>query len=1012
MPQLALHLLGSFQALLDGISISAFETHKVRALLAYLAVEADRPHSRDELVGLLWPDQPDQSARASLRQALANLRKTIGDRTIESPFLDITSDTIQFRHSSSCWIDVMAFADLIAACQSHAHRRLTTCRSCARRLQQALDLYRGDFLAQFAAGGGEALEEWILLKRERLHHMALDALYSLAEYHDRRSEHDRAEHNARRQLELDPWREEAHRQVMRALALSGQRSAALAQYEACRRVLKKELGVEPTRDTIQLYEHIRDGAEDDDLSFFTSTVRLPASSAPLVGREREIAELVELIEDPAHRLVTITGTGGIGKTSLVMAAARELVFAFKDGVTFVSLAALHSIEYLAPTILTALGVSLDDQVDAAAQLHAYLRNREMLLILDNWEQLLPDEGGVELLAEMLRRTPGLTVLATSRERLAMQAEWQFDLQGLDYSQGPSSIDLVTSSAMQMFIQRARQTQRGLTFDRADLSVIARICQLVEGLPLAIELAAASVGVRSCAEIAAEIQIGLGALTSRFRDAPVRHRSMGAALEHSWNLLSEQERRVLRQVSVFRGGLQAEAALQVAGASLATLTALVDKSLLRCDGAGRFDMHELVRQYARDKLSEAHEEQQISSQHLDYFAQLAEAAEPGLRGAEQITWLKQLEADLDNVRAALTWSVNGGDAEQGLRLAGALWRFWFVRGHLVEGRTWLDRLLVQTGGTTLDPETDSAAFEQYRAIRATMLPRAAYLTFLSSNIEAATVLADEGLALSRQVNDRAVLGFALIIRGAVALWRIDMDQAQSLYEEALTILGDETEHKWLTAAACYRLGILAEFKGDYAAAEVWLQKSLVLFRELGDRISYAAGLLPVGEALRLQDKAVQSIAVVQECVNLHQELGITGHSLINVTHSLGMVHLEQGDLERASVFFQDCLAQSRDLGHPGQTCSALNGLGLVALSQNDIRRADDLFKESLAIAREYSSKRDMVEIQQCLGDVAHLSGEYDRALDLYKESLMLVQHLAYVGWEISEALRRIVSPKTK
>jgi len=1005
MPQLALHLLGPFQALLDGISITTFETHKVRALLAYLAVEADRPHARDELIGLLWPDQPDPAARASLRQALANLRKAIGDRTAETPFLDITPDSIQFQHASDVEIDVVIFTELIAACRSHTHRRLAACRSCAQRLQQAVELYRGDFLAQRVQLDSEVLEEWALLKHERLHHMALEALYALAEYHDRRGEHDREQHYALRQLELDPWREEAQRQLMRALACSGQRSAALAQYEACRRVLKVELGVEPVPETIRLYERICDGL-DGGLSASTSAVRLPASPTAFIGREREISEVIELLEDPAHRLVTIVGTGGIGKTRLAVTAARELVHAFKDGATFVSLAALSSIEFLAPTILMALDVSLDGQVDARTQLHAYLRQREMLLIIDNWEHLLPQDGGIELLAEMLQHAPGLTVLATSRERLGLQAEWLFNLQGLDYPQGLLLAEPETCSATQLFMQRARQVQHQLVFSQADLSAITRICQLVEGLPLAIELAAASVGRRSCAEIADEITAGLQTLTSRFRDAPERHRSVWAAFEHSWNLLSEQGRCALRQVSVFRGGWEAAAAAQVAGASLDTLTALVDKSLLRREASGRFDMHELVRQYARDKLIEACEEQPINSRHLDYFARLAEEAEPGLRSAEQVMWLERLESDLDNVRAALAWSVSAGAAELGLHLAGALWRFWLLRGYITEGCRWLDTLLAQTSGSVPDPDTTSVVLEQQRAIRAAALSRAAYLIFLSSTLEAATVVAEEGLRLSRQVSDRAVLGFALIIRGAVALLHSELNQAQALYEEALTILDNQAEHNWYIATACYRLGILAEYRDDYPTAETWLEKSLVLFRELGDRISYAAVLQPMGEALRQQNDVAQAMVILQECLGLYQELGVKGHLAINVLYVLGTVHLEQGDLEQAKVFFQECLTRGRVIGHLSQASDALHGLARVALYQHDGKRAADWLAESLMIARDFGEKSRIANIQQSLGDTALLLGEHDRALNLYRESLLLVQHIPNMGWEISEALRRI------
>lgn len=1006
MPQLALHLLGPFQALFDGISITTFETHKVRALLAYLAVEADRPHSRDELIGLLWPDQPDPAARASLRQALANLRKAIGDRSAETPYLDITSDSIQFQHSSDVESDVVIFTELIAACRSHAHRRLAACRSCAQRLQQAVELYRGDFLTQLVQLDSEALEEWTLLKRERLHHMALDALYALAEYHDRRGEYDQEQHFARRQLELDPWREEAHRQLMRALACSGQRSAALAQYEVCRHVLKVELGVKPVPETIRLYERIRDGF-DDGLSASTAAVRLPASPTPFIGREREISEVIELLEDPAHRLVTIVGTGGIGKTRLAVIAARELVHAFKDGVTFVSLAALNSIEFLALAILTALDVSLDGQVDAGTQLHAYLRQREMLLIIDNWEHLLPQDGGIELLAEMLQHAPGLTVLATSRERLGLQAEWLFDLRGLDYPQGLLEAKPETCSATQLFMQRARQVQHQLIFSQADLSAITRICQLVEGLPLAIELAAASVGMLSCAEIADEITAGLQTLTSRFRDVPERHRSVWAAFEHSWNLLSEQGRCALRQVSVFRGGWEAEAAAQVAGASLDTLTVLVDKSLLRREASGRFDMHELVRQYARAKLIEACEEHPINSRHLGYFARLAEEAERGLRSAEQVMWLKRLESDLDDVRIALTWATSNGDAELGLRLAGALWRFWMLHGHINEGGSWLETLLARTSQAASAPRPDSLEFRQHQAIRAMMLSRAAWLSIVCGNVERAVALADEGLNLSRTAGSKAAMGFALVIKGAVAVNCNDWDRARALYEESLTVL-DESEHKWYVAAAYYRLGILATLQEDFAGAGVWVEKSLTLFRNLGDRVSVADALFMLAQVVDSQNETAKAISLLQESLALNRELGAKGHMLIRALYALGSIALGQGDLEQAGQLYQECLTRSRDIGVTSLIGEALYGLALVAQYQGKLERAAELLEESLSIEREHEKQAWITNIQRSLGDIAASMDQPDRALRLYAESLVLSQGMQSERWEIAESLGQIAA----
>jgi ABC-type oligopeptide transport system substrate-binding subunit/DNA-binding SARP family transcriptional activator len=335
MPSLSLSLFGSFQATLDGHSIAGFESNKVRALLAYLAVEADRPHSRDELIGLLWPDQPDATARANLRQALANLRNAVGDRTSETPFLSTTTDSVQFNRTDRCSIDVVQFTALSATCKTHVHRRLETCRSCAQRLQQAVDLYRGDFLAQFVQSGSEAFEEWTLIQRERLHRDALDALYHLTQHYEWRGDYGQALHYAQRQLELDSWREEAHRQLMYAFALTDQRSAALAQYETCRRVLSEEFGAEPSAETAALYEQIRAGT----LASIQPQWLTPAT--PLIGREAELAEVNALWHNARMgkgQVLLISGEPGIGKTRLT----HELIAQERYGSAYVLLSECYA----------------------------------------------------------------------------------------------------------------------------------------------------------------------------------------------------------------------------------------------------------------------------------------------------------------------------------------------------------------------------------------------------------------------------------------------------------------------------------------------------------------------------------------------------------------------------------------------------------------------------------------------------------------------------------------------
>jgi DNA-binding SARP family transcriptional activator len=307
MAQLALSLLGPLQVSLDGVPAAGFESQKGRALLAFLSLEAERPHARDALAGLLWPNQPDQHARKNLRQALANLRQTLGDKRATPPYLHITRDTIQFNRASNHQLDVLAFCDHLAACDQHRHRHPETCRTCARRLQQVAALYRGTFLDQFFLDDSAAFEEWMLLKREWLHARALAALTQLAGYHERRAEYGLAQQHARRQLALDPWHEAGHRQLMRVLAASGQRSAALLQYATCQRVLAAELGVAPEPATTALFARIQSGAASapERAARLPDTLAAHTPPTALIGRQTELAELAERLEDRRCRLLTL-----------------------------------------------------------------------------------------------------------------------------------------------------------------------------------------------------------------------------------------------------------------------------------------------------------------------------------------------------------------------------------------------------------------------------------------------------------------------------------------------------------------------------------------------------------------------------------------------------------------------------------------------------------------------------------------------------------------------------------
>ena len=338
MSHVAISLLGPFHVTRDGKPISHFATDTARALLAYLAMHSQAPCRRETLAGLLWPDEPEPDALRNLRQALSRLRQAIGDSAAHPTFLIGTPQTLQLNPDSDYWLDVAAFADAMSSTRRHAHRRLERCASCIGRLQEAVEWYRGDFLAEFSLSS-VPLEEWLVVQREGLHHQALEALHCLAAHHEGQAEYEQALRYARRQIELEPWREVAHRQAMRALALGEQRDAALAQYETCLRVLAEELGVHPEAETTVLCQRIRDD-EELQAGLAVPPHNLPAALTPFVGRERELAQIEECLQDPACRLLTLVGLGGIGKTRLALEAAMEQVNAFEHGVFFVPLASV------------------------------------------------------------------------------------------------------------------------------------------------------------------------------------------------------------------------------------------------------------------------------------------------------------------------------------------------------------------------------------------------------------------------------------------------------------------------------------------------------------------------------------------------------------------------------------------------------------------------------------------------------------------------------------------------
>jgi predicted ATPase/DNA-binding SARP family transcriptional activator len=837
MPHLAISVLGNLQVTLEGRPVAEFESNKVRALLAYLAVESDRPHSRDELMALLWPNRPDRTARNNLRHVLPNLRQAIGDATAQPPFLSITRDSIQFNSNSDYSLDVATFNTLLAACEQHTHRHADSCRSCIQRLRQAMELYRGDLLQQFFLNDSPEFEEWAVLQRERLRRQALNALYHLTSYHERRGEHKRALQYAMRQLELDSWREEAHRQAMRALALSGERSTALAQYETCRRTLAHELGVEPAQETLALYEQIKSGTLEQPA---VSVSNLPASTTAFIGRDTELAALNEILENPHCRLVTIVGAGGIGKTRLALAAAAEQIGTFQHGIYFVSLAPLNSPDLIAPAVADVLGLTFSGPQEPMMQLLRYLRERELLLVLDNYEHLL---DRADLITQMLG-APRVTLVVTSRERLTLQAECVFELEGLDYPVAGRAGDIAQYSAVQLFVERARRVRPEFQLG-AEAAAVARICRLVEGLPLAIELATTWVRTLDCAHIADAIAGDISFLATTAPDVPARHRSMRAVLEHSWRLLDEHEQDALAALSVFRGGFTREAAEAVAGASLARLAALEAKSLLHYSQASRYDLHDLVQQYAAERLAdEAGCTAARHSRHSAHYLALLQEQGQQINGSQQDAALAILTVEMENVHAAWQWAIGHQCWGEVQRSALSLMWLCEVQSRHADGYRMFEEAVRQLDAEGAEETLVDA--ERASALGRVLTGRGVFQWRLGRNAQAQRAL-QRGLAWLRQADDRPAMATNLIFFGVLALSQGDIEAARERLEESASLA--EGMHDLAgQALAVLQLGIVSRVRGDYAVARSRAEQAVAWYRQIGNREMLAIGLAHYGRIL--------------------------------------------------------------------------------------------------------------------------------------------------------------------
>jgi predicted ATPase/class 3 adenylate cyclase/Tfp pilus assembly protein PilF len=693
----------------------------------------------------------------------------------------------------------------------------------------------------------------------------------------------------------------------------------------------------------QLFQVVAPGLPEDFPPLATATRpqhNLPTEGTPFVGRADEITKLIALIEQPECRLVTILGQGGVGKSRLAVQVARKFINSFPDGVWFAPLAPLPSPEHIATTVASALNLPLSGQTDPADQVVNYLRSKKALIILDNYEHLLPD--GVALPLELLKNAPEVKLLVTTRERLGLQEEWIFELAGLAYPKNGSVEDIEAYDAVNLFLQHARRVAR-FPFSEQEKSCIARLSQLVEGLPLAIVLAASWSNTLNCSSILSEIQRNLNFLESGLRDVPERHRSIQAVFEQSWKLLDREEQSVFKRLSVFRGGFEREAGEEIAVASLRTLAALVDKSLLYRDSEGRYQVHELLRQYADEKLEEsADDANRIRDLHCEYYNHYLSERYPDLIDGGQIQALEEIDKELQNIRTAWQRAVERAKAKEIQKSAGSLFYYCQMRCLYQEGVEGAEGAVESMENLPASDVRDQALTE--------MLTYLGWLYIRLGKLNQARQVLDKSLNLYPKLSSSYLQMHHSDPNTAMSILEVTLGNYQMAAELSEQSLKNHAanEDQWNLILGHYALASAYLAQGKYEQARQSAQNAYSIAESRDERWLKAYILINLGDAARAQGDFKQAEEYYQSSYHLREEFGDRGGMATALNH-LGEVAILEREYKLAEAYYQRSLEAYQGIGDRGGLATALNGLGQAAQCLEKIKEAKRYYHEALDIA---------------------------------------------------------------
>lgn len=915
---LEISLLGQFDVKLNGQTI-VLPTRPSKLLLAYLALNAGKDIPRTQLGGILWPESLESTARKNLRNTVWRLRKAVGDEYVLSD-----RETVAFNDTAPHHLDVALLA-------KKEEPRGT------EELIQIVSAYKGELLPGF-------YEDWVLLERDNLRAKFDGRIQKLMEDLIDLERWPEVISWAEQWISMGSVPEPAYRALMIAHTRQGDLAGMATAYQRCVQALKNELGVQPSAETEMLYQELsskqtpeeKPPASQSDPKTIREELqaKLPIPTTPFIGREQELNDLSQLLIDaPDNNLVTLVGPGGIGKSRLALEAATTVADDFRDGVFFIPLAPLEDPEHIITTIAEIIELRFYSSGNPRQMLIDYLSRKNMLLVLDNFEHIMV---GAELVADILRNASGVKILTTSRERLHLINEAIYVLGGLKYPEG-SLLDyefvvqeLASYGSMKLLAHHARLVRPDLGIDDDQIMEMARLCRLVQGMPLAIILAASWLDLLSFQDAYDEIAHSLDFLESQMLDVPERQRSVRAAFDHSWKMLSIDDQQAFSRLSVFRGGFTRQAAQTITGASLKTLRKLVDKSLISSLRPNRFEIHELLRQYAEEKLDASGISEKIRQSHMTYYLNAVAQREADLKGKRQLEALEEIEVDLENVRVAWNWAVYTQSTEKIDETLEGLCLFFKTRSRQREGHDFFQMA------------TEQLNLEDSELLLGRLLARKSFfMARFATGEESGLDDLEKSLSIANQHENLAEIAFTQLALGYYQAFVLGHNYAIALehFQKSYALyqkLGD----RYYCAKALHRIGYCYGNSEGHEKYMKYTREAMELAREIGDKFDLAVALGNLASGGFARGEYDDGESYLQESLILAEELG-DRVSLAHSTMQDGIYHFLHGKIEEAKLLAEKGLMIASDLNFSVTTAYSLAVIGLCEAITGAYGKAVDL-----------------------------------------------------------------------